>query len=813
MIHLRMALVAQIESESTPWWPLVVSIVLGLASLGWCARGLFDRGFQRAILLSLAALGMAIALFVLAGFRSDLVPENLLPWLRAQPLWQLAVALILGIWALTCLLSPGQPTASKQWLIRTIAVLPLAAMLWFMGQALQPVLSSDVQQNLEPLPLLKMAAVVGSVPFAIFLFVSLIAGMKSSPQPGRARTTPAGRTDHGSEPLPEREEEISPTTPSSEAPVEFSVPLTESQQWTPAADSSATLESEESPESRSSGPKATATVKRSSPEAPFSTPETSPVHKEGSPLSTDQSDSANGANAKRWYYRTENGDEQGPISWAELCQLARQGQIQGNQLVWFPTVRQWVLASRVPNLPLVTASQASPPAPVAAKPVPQPVSHSNPQPVPQPVQQTPQPTPQPVPQPVSEPTAGRAAAPSVAPAPAAVQAPTQKKAPSRTWEKKELIVPAQHFQSGTKVLEFRKGDKLVRAPARLGERYEVEGILACGGMGAILKARDQVLGGRPVLIKMGLFDHADLFPEPHRPKNRIDREIQDQRQRLEDEREKLRDLYRDLDDRIPAVCHFLTDYSAQLHGPHGASQWYWEEEQSGSIDVPELLSQEPYLVLRYIEGTNLKDLLGADSQELGPLKSVERARVCFMLARELSGMFMQFHRRRGASDGENRKVKRYYVYQDLKPDNIIRAPIGDFYLIDFGTVKEVTIRDGYHEFDVNPDHTEGYSAPEIRDYEVSEWSDIYTLGATLYHVVTGDQPRPGDLRPFLDGARKTFPAAIYSGLLDLIACCIEPEVDARTEAVLNLAEDNKDSSRSLPVEVLRQFIIKKSKEI
>ncbi|MCX8066419.1 MAG: protein kinase [Anaerolineae bacterium] len=85
------------------------------------------------------------------------------------------------------------------------------------------------------------------------------------------------------------------------------------------------------------------------------------------------------------------------------------------------------------------------------------------------------------------------------------------------------------------------------------------------------------------------------------------------------------------------------------------------------------------------------------------------------------------------------------VHHDIKPANIIidRAT-GDARLVDFGTAKARLVvqpggRVGVRQSSIYG--TEGYAAPEMYQGESSPRSDIYSLGATLYHLLTDDDPR------------------------------------------------------------------------
>ncbi|BAZ15966.1 serine/threonine protein kinase [Calothrix sp. NIES-4071] len=81
------------------------------------------------------------------------------------------------------------------------------------------------------------------------------------------------------------------------------------------------------------------------------------------------------------------------------------------------------------------------------------------------------------------------------------------------------------------------------------------------------------------------------------------------------------------------------------------------------------------------------------------------------------------------------------IHRDIKPSNILLADrsahhIGSVYLVDFGSVQTRSAQDGT----MTIVGTYGYMAPEQFVGRVSFASDLYSLGATLIHLVTGVEP-------------------------------------------------------------------------
>lgn len=125
-----------------------------------------------------------------------------------------------------------------------------------------------------------------------------------------------------------------------------------------------------------------------------------------------------------------------------------------------------------------------------------------------------------------------------------------------------------------------------------------------------------------------------------------------------------------------------------------------------------------YLVMEYINGSDLELLLNK-TKELPVEKIVE-------WAIDLCDVLHYLHSHQPDP----------IIFRDVKPANIMIDSLGKVRLIDFGIAKIFV--SGVKNTMIG---TEGYSAPEQYKGDVNPLSDIYSLGATLHHILTRKDPR------------------------------------------------------------------------
>lgn len=156
------------------------------------------------------------------------------------------------------------------------------------------------------------------------------------------------------------------------------------------------------------------------------------------------------------------------------------------------------------------------------------------------------------------------------------------------------------------------------------------------------------------------------------------------------------------------------------------------------------------IVMDYIEGKSLDHWLKKDGSQ--PQEKVVE------WAKQICDVLGYLHSR-----------KPPIIYRDLKPANVMLKPDGQIMIIDFGTArefKETSIED------TSCLGTQGYAAPEQYGGhgQTDARTDIYTLGATMYHLLTGHNP---SLPPYEMYPIRRWNPALSSGLEKIVLKCTQ----------------------------------------
>lgn len=217
----------------------------------------------------------------------------------------------------------------------------------------------------------------------------------------------------------------------------------------------------------------------------------------------------------------------------------------------------------------------------------------------------------------------------------------------------------------------------------LQNRYRIVALLGQGGMGAVYKAWDTRLNV-PVALK-------EMIPQPGL------------------EAEELADLREQF--------HQEASILARLNHPNlvRVSDFF---DEGGNT----------YLVMAFVEGESLAEYIARTGQ-------VAEEQV-LTWGEQLLDALAYCH-------GQG------ILHRDIKPQNVILQPHGQPVLVDFGLVKLWDPSDPRTRTVVHAMGTPQYAPPEQYDAELGHTdprSDLYSLGATLYHALTGQSPPTATMR-------------------------------------------------------------------
>jgi serine/threonine protein kinase len=216
-------------------------------------------------------------------------------------------------------------------------------------------------------------------------------------------------------------------------------------------------------------------------------------------------------------------------------------------------------------------------------------------------------------------------------------------------------------------------------PRLLGGRYELDGIVGRGGMAEVFRARDIRLD-RIVGVKT-----------------------------LRD------DLARD--QTFQARFRREAQSAASLNHPSIVAVYDTGEDMMGGTPVP-------YIVMEFVEGRTLRDLL-RDDRRLLPERAAE---ITDGVLRALD-----YSHRNGI------------VHRDIKPGNVMLTRSGDVKVMDFGIARAVSDSQMTMTQTAQVIGTAQYLSPEqARGERVDARSDLYSSGCLLYELLTGRPPFTGD---------------------------------------------------------------------
>lgn len=253
----------------------------------------------------------------------------------------------------------------------------------------------------------------------------------------------------------------------------------------------------------------------------------------------------------------------------------------------------------------------------------------------------------------------------------------------------------------------------------LNGRYEIVRKIGGGGMGAVYLASDANLGGVLRAVKEMVQSHIE-----------------------DDQQEK-------------AIADFKREsmiLSTLDHPSIPTIFDYFYDEEEGRF----------YLVMKYISGGDLSTRLRS-----APEGKVDET-IVVDWAIQITEVLEYLHNQPST-----------IVYRDLKPSNImIDGNSGKVMLIDFGIARSISQKE---EKGVTAVGTMGYAPPELFSGNVEPRSDIYSLGSTMFHLLTGADPQSNPLLIF-DFQKNPRPRQINPRLSDQIERILMKSVEYNADS-------------------------------
>ncbi len=231
-------------------------------------------------------------------------------------------------------------------------------------------------------------------------------------------------------------------------------------------------------------------------------------------------------------------------------------------------------------------------------------------------------------------------------------------------------------------------------------------------------------------------------------------------------------------------------------------------EHPGVVPVHELSEDEngePFYVMKFVKGGTLTDCIneyhgpanpGAVPREVQGLRLLQNfLNICQTVA-----------------FAHSQKI----IHRDLKPDNVMVGPYGETLLLDWGLAKTVgqtdtpgtpgAVRYSYsgeslETLDGVVKGTPSYMSPEVAEGNmaaVDESSDIYLLGGTLYHILTGQKPRSAKrVTEYIELARTKLPVPPRK---------LKPEIPKPLEAICLKALAHRKEDRYATAQALAEDV-------
>ncbi|MEW6040983.1 MAG: serine/threonine-protein kinase [Elusimicrobiota bacterium] len=240
-------------------------------------------------------------------------------------------------------------------------------------------------------------------------------------------------------------------------------------------------------------------------------------------------------------------------------------------------------------------------------------------------------------------------------------------------------------------------------------------------------------------------------------------------------------------DNICAVKEFLPPFGNPQEQQQAAVWFQREARILNKMDHPNLPKVSDYfvnngryyLVMNFIDGQDLETKLSCEGKPGLPFDKVVE------WSKQVLQVLDYLH-------SQNPPI----VYRDIKPGNIMLHKDGRIMLIDFGIARSIS-QDSQTKKTVIG--TSGYAPAEQCRGNAEPRSDLYALGATMHHLITGIEPLPFRFDPLIN-----IIPSIASNLNDIVMKALKDNVNERFSSAkemfekLNIKKQEQQKVISIP---------------
>jgi serine/threonine protein kinase len=226
---------------------------------------------------------------------------------------------------------------------------------------------------------------------------------------------------------------------------------------------------------------------------------------------------------------------------------------------------------------------------------------------------------------------------------------------------------------------------------------------------------------------------------------------------------------------------------------HGMKCFFEEGKTLATIAHPNIVrvinffraNETVYMVMEYERGRTLQKEIQLTEG------GVKENMILYVFAHLLNGL-REVHLRK-------------LLHLDIKPANIYIRRDGSPVLLDFGSAR-LALGPQLQKF--TPMYTPGFASPEQYTHRegLGPWSDIYSVGASMFACMSGMAPQAADARQKDEryvSVRKAWAGRYADGLLELVDWCLQLDPLARPQSVrdlqkalVNIAATTPDPAKS-----------------